>query len=64
MAFEIDQEKYYRLKELGKLTGFSQFSLMRWCRENKLEYSRPGKDYIIKGEWFTKFIDKYKKKSK
>lgn len=64
MSFLLENERYYTLKEIAKLTGFPYFSLMRYCREKKLKFSKPGKNYIVKGEWFINFIEKNTNSSK
>jgi hypothetical protein len=43
MAFKIDTENYYTLKELHNVTGLPYVSLMKWCRDKKMKFSKPGK---------------------
>jgi excisionase family DNA binding protein len=55
---EINENGYYKLKDIEKLGFGSVATIRRWIKEGKIKAGKVGKNYIIKGEELKSLIEK------
>ena len=52
----IDDTKFYKMSEIAKITGMSQFMLAKYAREGKLKATKTGKLWRMSGEAVKDFL--------
>ena len=52
----IDDNRFYKMSEVAKITGISQFMLAKYAREGRLNATRTGKLWRMSGEAVKEFL--------
>ena len=56
MAFKFDSEAFYTTQDLEKVGLATRMTIRNWIKTGKLQASRVGRQYIIKGKDIQEFL--------
>jgi hypothetical protein len=54
---EVKKDLFYDLREINQITNIPIATLEHWCRKTKLRSYKPGRSFIVKGEWLFDLFD-------
>jgi excisionase family DNA binding protein len=60
----LEKRKFIKAKEAADILGVSPSTILRWCREGKFSYSKPGRAYLVVSEDIKKVMYKHTHKKR
>jgi len=62
MPFSIEDDKFYRVEELSKITGITKLSIRKMINEKKIPAQKLGREYIVNGKALKDYLTSTKAK--